>query len=789
MAAAAILGAASACLAQTNYPEIEPNETKANATVVTGFAVNDTLTGTTTGSSTTAGAANSRDTWDITTAPGGAPGVYKYHLAITGTTNNQTVQILGLTQTNGVINATEAVALNAPPTTAHFVKWYGNEQPSHVYVRVLGTSATTAPYTLTLLSQALIAPVPVPNPVDAGPVYISTIGQTTLDTDMWLYDSNFIPIVDAGNDHESTAGGGAGTTTQSRLQRNLPAGTYYLAISRANLANNLAAPADDRSRSGNVMDFPNALLTSSASSGTSDLDFEIGNRCTGGAQFITNTALFMEVSFASFTVAGTQLPDPTDLGSAAATPAAIVVGSGASTLLTVTATGGAPTSVTGDLSAFGLTAAEAFHDDGVNGDVAAADGIWSYNLAVPAAQALGAYSINVVATAPSACSLTLSRTITLNVTPANNLCVNAVPITVGGSYLGTTLGAAGAGGSSTACNTITGTNPGVWYQFTETSPTGRRLIASLCDPVTNFDATMVVYTGSCGAFTCLTGSDNSFAGCPTQNPARELVNSVHSDIPAITTWAAGAVPYNCTVPGQTYYIAVLNKVAATSGNFVLHLDDTGEPCQGLPPYNDLCTGARPLTTFPSWNIAIRDFATADADVSCNDAANTSARGSVWYTFTPTGPGNFFYARIPDLGSADPVITVFAASPDCSNLTEVACVGTVETYVNRFTTPVAALSAGTTYYIELSQKSATTALARYENMGFNFVATGPGPCCRSDYNGDGDVGTDADIESFFACLSGVCCATCPPNADFNCDGDNGTDADIESFFRVLAGGAC
>jgi hypothetical protein len=63
------------------------------------------------------------------------------------------------------------------------------------------------------------------------------------------------------------------------------------------------------------------------------------------------------------------------------------------------------------------------------------------------------------------------------------------------------------------------------------------------------------------------------------------------------------------------------------------------------------------------------------------------------------------------------------------------------------------------------------------------------CCRNDYNGDGAVGTDADIEAFFACLSGNCCATCPPNADFNCDGAVGTDADIESFFRVLSGGAC
>jgi hypothetical protein len=66
---------------------------------------------------------------------------------------------------------------------------------------------------------------------------------------------------------------------------------------------------------------------------------------------------------------------------------------------------------------------------------------------------------------------------------------------------------------------------------------------------------------------------------------------------------------------------------------------------------------------------------------------------------------------------------------------------------------------------------------------------PPACCLNDYNGDGDVGTDADIEAFFACLGGNCCATCPPNADFNCDGDVGTDGDIEAFFRVLAGGSC
>jgi hypothetical protein len=65
---------------------------------------------------------------------------------------------------------------------------------------------------------------------------------------------------------------------------------------------------------------------------------------------------------------------------------------------------------------------------------------------------------------------------------------------------------------------------------------------------------------------------------------------------------------------------------------------------------------------------------------------------------------------------------------------------------------------------------------------------PPPCGSSDFNGDGDYATDADIEAFFACLAGSCCPTCG-SADFNGDGDYATDADIEAFFRVLAGGTC
>jgi hypothetical protein len=63
-----------------------------------------------------------------------------------------------------------------------------------------------------------------------------------------------------------------------------------------------------------------------------------------------------------------------------------------------------------------------------------------------------------------------------------------------------------------------------------------------------------------------------------------------------------------------------------------------------------------------------------------------------------------------------------------------------------------------------------------------------PVCTGDFNGDGDFGTDQDIEAFFRCHSGLGCPSCR-TSDYNGDGDHGTDQDIEAFFSVLAGGGC
>ena len=73
---------------------------------------------------------------------------------------------------------------------------------------------------------------------------------------------------------------------------------------------------------------------------------------------------------------------------------------------------------------------------------------------------------------------------------------------------------------------------------------------------------------------------------------------------------------------------------------------------------------------------------------------------------------------------------------------------------------------------------------------NLTLTSGATCGTSDFDCDGDTGTDFDIQAFFACLGGNCPpAPCTSTADFDADGDTGTDFDIQAFFRVLGGGNC
>lgn len=62
------------------------------------------------------------------------------------------------------------------------------------------------------------------------------------------------------------------------------------------------------------------------------------------------------------------------------------------------------------------------------------------------------------------------------------------------------------------------------------------------------------------------------------------------------------------------------------------------------------------------------------------------------------------------------------------------------------------------------------------------------CGPGDFDHDGDVATDHDIEAFFECLAGSCCDRCD-SLDVDRNGTSGDAFDLARFFEVLGHGGC
>jgi len=311
--ASAVAALATAGFAQVT-PEIEPNETKAQATTngIVTMVAGDSLTGTTTGSSTTVAGAASADTFHIKTGPLAA-GIYRHTMAITTTgTAGHVGTLRGLNQVAGVVGTTDS-AFQTSSTTTPVVRsnsWFGFGRQEEMYYRVTGVAGTTMPYSATL-STATVAPQIVPGTFLPGSITLRTEGQTTVDTDIHLFDGTMTVIDDASNDDESVAEGGAGTALQSRLTRTLAAGTYTLAIGRWNTATSDDSPQTDDFLTGLVLDFPNSIAASSTTSTAADFDLQITD--TAGSVNVTVASPAGEaytVVFVQFTV-GSPTPPPT----------------------------------------------------------------------------------------------------------------------------------------------------------------------------------------------------------------------------------------------------------------------------------------------------------------------------------------------------------------------------------------------------------------------------------------------------------------------------------------------
>lgn len=315
-----VVAMASTASAWPNFPEGEPNDSKATANIINCMAAGDTITGNST-SATTVGL----DYFDVR-ACALPQGIYRHRLVLTSAITGHTATIRALTQTasppdtlpgipwDGVVGAPTATETSIQ---THFVsgtsrinQWYGFGKGERFHYRVTGAAATTADYVATM-ETVPVAPTPIGS-FAPGLITINTFGQGhSSDTDLWVYNSNLDAIPGYGNDDESLLAGspGGGATLQSWLARNYAPGTYYMALSNFHLSNNMPSPSDDDFRTGTLMEFSNHIVNSSPTTGL-NMAFTIADSA-GTSIAVPNTKVGQfDVNWFSFIVT----PEPATLG-------------------------------------------------------------------------------------------------------------------------------------------------------------------------------------------------------------------------------------------------------------------------------------------------------------------------------------------------------------------------------------------------------------------------------------------------------------------------------------------
>lgn len=288
--------------------EIEPNNSKSNATLVSCMLPGDSITGVSAGTSTIGSDSTilSADYFRVRTCA--LPiGVYQHRLTLTTSAPvGHQITILGLDAVDlppPTITTLESSIQNSSATTTppRFVQWYGFGRSEEVYVRITGISTTVLPYQLTLSTVAL-GPAPLAGTLLAGQITITTEGQGhSTDTELKVYDSNLSPIPGFANDDTPLALPGGGNQFQSTLQRVFPQGTYYLLLARFNMADNQLPGADDGYQDGDVLDFPDVVLASNTTTG-SNVSFAVTDAAGTTAYPAFLSASPYEILWYQFTV-------------------------------------------------------------------------------------------------------------------------------------------------------------------------------------------------------------------------------------------------------------------------------------------------------------------------------------------------------------------------------------------------------------------------------------------------------------------------------------------------------
>lgn len=203
--------------------------------------------------------------------------------------------------------------------------------------------------------------------------------------------------------------------------------------------------------------------------------------------------------------------------------------------------------------------------------------------------------------------------------PANDNCAGALPISCGQTLTGSTASASADAGIS-FCGTFLNTAPGVWYTFVGD---GSDVTVSTCNPTTDYDTKLGVFSGTCGSLACVDGNDDQ-AGA--YDAACDGVgNGVFN--------RSSTVSFTTTC-GETYYIYVTG-FSAESGNYGLSLDCAGT---GNPGGVDIIPQDITIQLDASGNYSFDTPLTPQTDAEQLIPAGTYTNSLVWQSFTATEDG-------------------------------------------------------------------------------------------------------------------------------------------------------
>lgn len=278
--------------------ETEGNDSKAAANILTSFGVGDTITG-----NSISGTGTGLDYFDVTLATN-TPGIYRNVFTLSSTTAGHTATIRATGQSGGLPTTADNTLQTARTVgTDRLAEFYSFGGASRLYYRVTGTVTTTADYVVTYTSSAVVTPTSLGSFTE-GSITITSVGQGHVsDTEFFVYDSNFAGIAGYLND-DVVAG-----TAQSTLTRAYTPGTYYLAVSTFNTADNRTSPVTDGFTTGSILDFGGVVANSSTTTNV-NVGFAVTD-VNGTTQFPTTRTGAFDVVWFTFTV--NPVPEPSTL--------------------------------------------------------------------------------------------------------------------------------------------------------------------------------------------------------------------------------------------------------------------------------------------------------------------------------------------------------------------------------------------------------------------------------------------------------------------------------------------